>query len=487
QAKGEKEQKVEPKEISRPICQSPAVIRKSFASRKAGYHSEGYFSSDQEEDISVKSDLSVKKNKNADKGLRTTLSNPLEKTMSEPKGRTALMGEMHAFGRSLEESASHFISKVLGTSPEKRKEPIRSASVGNEPLEITEDITADLGGGGDDGEGAHSEAGTYTIDKESPCPEEERARKDIDQVFGVHNEGIALENGRPLPPGVEEKLKLSSQRGSPNWIREWAAQVAEQQQRTPIKTPEKTSLPSQKNKASTPTGPRSAEVQNLLVAAGGPTQRTRRRLPSLPTDQVPFTLSSPLIADPSSTTNASVVSQSDTNLETESFLRDTESVVTAMQARMTRSFTGSLMSAPSPSFDSPQQDVEDAEPSADSDPGSCTGNEFSGRIRGGRNGILRSSFRQEVGKSDPDVQTKSLSAQLRAKLRLLENSGRPSSESPTSSEKLETGKKVVIDRRVVQQEEDEIRKTQDGLNDSGMNQTVGSGHQTRYNRAFRYW
>ncbi|XP_046400861.1 uncharacterized protein LOC124167108 isoform X3 [Ischnura elegans] len=463
-AKGDKGEKSEPKDTVKPFTQSPAVVRKSFASRKAGYHSEGYFSSDQEEDVSVKSDFSVNKTRNGEKVLRGTVSNPLEKTMSDSKGKTALMGEMHAFGRSLEESASHFINKVLGSSPEKRREPIRSASMGNDPLCIEEnDANADLGGGVDDGEGAHSEAGTYTIDKESPCPEEEKARKNIDQVFGVHSGEVTLENGRPLPPGLEEKLKLSSQRGSPNWIREWAAQVAEQhQQRAQTKPQEKNLMSQPKTKASTPTGMRMAETLSSSPAASGPT-RPRRRLPSLPTDQTPH---------------------SDSNLETESFLRDTESVVTAMQARMTRSFTGSLMSAPSPSFDSGgPQEAEDVEPSADSDPGSCSGNEFSGRVRTSRNGILgRSNFRKEVKISETDPGAKSLSAQLRAKLRLLENSARPA--SPTSGEKAEVGKqRAGTERRLGQTaEEDDVERGQD---DNSVMQTSGTGHQTRYNRAFR--
>ena len=42
---------------------SPLPLRKVIATRRAGYHSEGYFSSDQEDD------LFVKKFKNLDKGV----------------------------------------------------------------------------------------------------------------------------------------------------------------------------------------------------------------------------------------------------------------------------------------------------------------------------------------------------------------------------------------------------------------------------------
>jgi hypothetical protein len=43
-------------------------MRKCIAARRAGYHSEGYFSSDQEEDFRGRSDFFVRKFKNLEKG-----------------------------------------------------------------------------------------------------------------------------------------------------------------------------------------------------------------------------------------------------------------------------------------------------------------------------------------------------------------------------------------------------------------------------------
>lgn len=144
-----------------------------------------------------------------------------------------------------------------------------------------------------------SETGTYTIGKDSPSLDEDQSRRDIDRVFGL------------LTDQVGAKTHSSADvdhRSTPNWIREWAAQVAQQQEAPLVHLVGVAKPPS--------APPRMADVPN---------PRPRRRLPTVPPPNGCRSRSSPRPSDMSD--------PSDSSLETESFLRDTESVVSAMQVQ----------------------------------------------------------------------------------------------------------------------------------------------------------
>jgi hypothetical protein len=168
---------------------------------------------------------------------------------------------------------------------------------------------------------AVSETGTYTIGKDSPSPDEDQSRRDIDRVFGLLPSGALSSQSDSLTTitaaGQIESID-NNNRSTPQWIREWAAQVA-QQQEAPLA--HLVNIPaSPANLAKPPSHPRPPPPE--LPTA----QRPRRRLPSVPpgaSNGSSRSRSSPRPSDMSD--------PSDSSLETESFLRDTESVVSAMQ------------------------------------------------------------------------------------------------------------------------------------------------------------
>ncbi|XP_059480039.1 nucleolar protein dao-5-like isoform X2 [Neocloeon triangulifer] len=340
--------------------------------RRAGYHSEGYFSSDQDEDLSIKSDLTALK-KNQEKILKpSTLtqdkkSKPVSSLAIEsnsPNSRRPLAGERRTI--SLEESASQHFAKILA---EKASIPTKSPE-----KEVIETLS-------DNG----SETGTYTIDKESPSPDEEKARSDIDAVFGVGEDEArggydnrTFTRNKEMKNGHEEHTVLSSSyRAGPNWIKEWAAQVAEQHNTQPLSPPNEPVLPSIKSKGRA-TSPLRGTKPSPRASPAPPSRnwppptepsasaKARYKLPSL---------SSPVASDFSDPSESPVHKRNverPVDNETESYLRTTESVMSAMQARMT----------------SQTLDNADSE--------------------------------EEAGLSSGAVTAKSLTAQLRAKLKALE-------------------------------------------------------------------
>ncbi|EFX86641.1 hypothetical protein DAPPUDRAFT_307901 [Daphnia pulex] len=170
---------------------------------------------------------------------------------------------------------------------------------------------------------AASETGTYTIGKDSPSPDEDQSRRDIDRVFGLLPPGALSSQSDSLATitaaGQIDSIE-NNNRSTPQWIREWAAQVA-QQQEAPLAHLNIPAAPA--NLAKPPSHPRPPPPE--LPTA----QRPRRRLPSVPpgaSNGSSRSRSSPRPSDMSD--------PSDSSLETESFLRDTESVVSAMQARV---------------------------------------------------------------------------------------------------------------------------------------------------------
>lgn len=87
---------------------------------------------------------------------------------------------------SLEESASQHFKRILEAPP-------RQASLGAcAPISPPVEIPMEIAGQESPADNV-SEAGTYTIDKESPSPEESRARSEIDLVFGVEESSVACD------------------------------------------------------------------------------------------------------------------------------------------------------------------------------------------------------------------------------------------------------------------------------------------------------
>jgi hypothetical protein len=87
---------------------------------------------------------------------------------------------------SLEESALQHFAKILAEKP--------SNSMASPEREWPD--SADDNG---------SETGTYTIDKDSPSPEEDKARSDIDAVFGVNGEDKASYDARTFTRNKEAR------------------------------------------------------------------------------------------------------------------------------------------------------------------------------------------------------------------------------------------------------------------------------------------
>ncbi|KAF4519294.1 hypothetical protein B566_EDAN017924 [Ephemera danica] len=326
--------------------QAPPVAQLQM--RRAGYHSEGYFSSDQEEDLSTKSDLSVRKAKGLEKGPgRTTNLAQEKRTKPEPLPLanpevSRPSGLMDRRSASLEESASEHFSRILGetTSPVRRQASCGTQDEGSCRSRQCQASSPQSTEVQPDSEDNVSEAGTYTIDKESPSPEEKRARNEIDVVFGVQDV--------PTSPMCDTRTftrPTASYRGGPNWIKEWAAQVAEQQRDL-----ESVQLPS---RGRVSPGGRGAPTSPLLSPVMGwppPSQQQQPQQPMEPAglrgprhklQQV--SAASPVLSDHSDPTESParrrpIQLQPDT--ETESYLRTTESVVTAMQARVTAAEEG---------------------------------------------------------------------------------------------------------------------------------------------------
>ncbi|XP_068248078.1 nucleolar protein dao-5-like isoform X2 [Palaemon carinicauda] len=372
-----------------------------FQGRRAGgYHSEGYFSSDQDDEAprrtaDLKSPRSPRTpelrspqipqrivrstSQDSAKGASLKMRTPspdsssrashamtlnesasylIEKMMSgtpetqrkqpgKPEGRTCCKSEKkptvaEVTGRSKSEKGTKIASKM---TPEARKQ---STSVNSLSSCQTYDVKLALGSEtGKEEKDDVSEAGTYTIEKDSSSPEVEQARNDIDRVFGVsgtESEADITPRGNvpseepwsTTPEADKFKSPNSLSRNSPNWIQQWAAQVAEH-----TKTPE-----SSKTVLSSPRGSK-PNLTSLSSSQESSESRPRRKLPTPPTHHLPYGMTSPRasdISDQESPTKGrllrdlyespSMGQQSDYSRDTQSLLRDTEQLVTSLQARM---------------------------------------------------------------------------------------------------------------------------------------------------------
>lgn len=237
--------------------------------RKAGNHSEGYFSSDPDEEQG-KPKLFVAKVRNTDKKISKPTNLAQEKKIM---------------------SCSFNIDRDSRDRGNKNSE-----QEGEDEEEEEEREGSDVA----------SEAGTYTIDKDSP--EVTTARLNIDNAFGVNS-------GKNNEPQI--KFQMSTTHGNSTWINEWATQVIEHNhQSNTVNTRNHglttTKIPSPiNNRARLPpvTQPMKVEHPNI------PLRPLSSRRPNL------------FLQDECS----------DSSLETECFLKATERVVSAMAARVSLS------------------------------------------------------------------------------------------------------------------------------------------------------
>ncbi|XP_018023411.1 uncharacterized protein LOC108679320 isoform X5 [Hyalella azteca] len=380
-----------------------------------GYHSEGYFSSDQDEDAPRKTDVKSPRSPRTPDAAKSpvvvTLANGVPKSPSQDFSRassSSLRGrpaspDLGAARRTsaatitLNESANFLIEKMINSTPETK----RKSSVGSRPGDSARtcckgldkkpsvaDITgrssrssSEKGSKGSskmDGrkqedsthtncqpfkidrladdmareEDEVSEAGTYTIDKES-SPDADKPQADIEGAFrhaALAEEATAYGSANtPLWDTAEMNSGIS--RSSPNWIQQWAAQVAEQTSGGDLSDPSKCNeLPTLK---SSHTSTRLGKTSHLPSAVGSSADndhlRPRRKLPTPPSlmqQSYPSSAArSNELAELEALAKTRLMSLCDEadrealqvlqDTETRSYLRDTEHLLTSLQARVT--------------------------------------------------------------------------------------------------------------------------------------------------------
>ncbi|XP_070001206.1 nucleolar protein dao-5 isoform X24 [Penaeus vannamei] len=330
--------------------------------RVGGYHSEGYFSSDQDDEGPRRTELKsprsprtpelqspqppqrVVRSTSQDSAKGASLRKQVGKTEGRSCCKTDKKPTVAEFtGRSKSEKGC----KNSKMTPEARKQSNSANSLSScQTFEVKEETEVK------EEKDDVSEAGTYTIEKDSPSPEVEQARNDIDRVFGVSGPESEVDATPATPRGNmvseeswttssdAEKFKSPSSisRSSPNWIQQWAAQVAEH-----TKSPDS----SAKNSLGSPRGHK-PPLASLSSSQESSDSRPRRKLPTLPTHHTPFSVTSPRASDMSDHESptkgrlqhdlyeSSTLPASDYSRDTESFLRDTQQLVTSLQARVER-------------------------------------------------------------------------------------------------------------------------------------------------------
>ncbi|XP_069187266.1 nucleolar protein dao-5 isoform X11 [Procambarus clarkii] len=375
--------------------------------RGGGYHSEGYFSSDQDDEVPRRTELKSPRSPRTPELQSPQTPQRLVRSSSQDSAKGTSL-RMHtpspdnvsrtSHAMTLNESASYLIEKLMNNTPEtQRKQPGKTEgraccksekkptvaevtgraksekgskiavkmtpegrkesnggnSVGTcHTSEVKQDVQSEAGKEEKDDV---SEAGTYTIEKDSSSPEVEQARNDIDRVFGISGTESEVDvvtprgnapTEEPWTPAPEhDKFKKSGQRekspgslsrSSPNWIRQWAAQVAEHTK--PSDASIKTALGS-------PRGPK-PPLASLSSSQESSDSRPRRKLPTPPAHHSPFAIAALKandLSDHESPTkgrqhqelfSSPVLGQIDYSRDTESLLRDTEQLVTSLQARV---------------------------------------------------------------------------------------------------------------------------------------------------------
>ncbi|XP_050693905.1 mucin-19-like [Eriocheir sinensis] len=343
-----------------------------LAGRRGGYHSEGYFSSDQDDDNPRRTELKSPRSPRTPELRSPQTPQRLVRSSSQdsakggslrmhstpspdtPRGAPAAPHSLPAL--TLHESASFLLEKMMTTAPESLRKHQGSRSEGR-PCCRTEGKKPTLAEAtGRSGKNkamdrmnaecrkqsssvtslssSHtfemkqdpakeekddvSEAGTYTIEKDSSSPEVEQARSDIDRVFGISGTESEVEGGGlgsnqltprgpPPPPddpwaspagadqdkfkkpGQREMSPGSLSRNSPNWIQQWAAQVAEHTKTTselskpPQSSPRGTRGAANTTASPSPLNPLNTHSISLSSSQESSEARPRRKLPTPPT------------------------------------------------------------------------------------------------------------------------------------------------------------------------------------------------------------
>lgn len=227
--------------------------------------------------------------------------------------------QQHSIESDTEGGANYEDEEVAGLLLDLAGNPAgASAAMANDEEEEEEEEEEDGQQRGGDNDTA-SETGTYTIGKDSPSPDEDQSRRDIDRVFG-----LVPSSSPPRFANAEGGSVHTGTDSTPQWVRDWAAQVAQQQQEASSLLPP----PGSVGLTKPPSHPQHRPPPPELPTSARP----RRRLPSVP----PGALINGNSRSRSSprTSQAEMSDPSDSSLETESFLRDTESVVSAMQVHI---------------------------------------------------------------------------------------------------------------------------------------------------------
>ncbi|XP_063612953.1 centrosomal protein of 170 kDa protein B-like [Penaeus indicus] len=317
--------------------------------RVGGYHSEGYFSSDQDDEGPRRTELKSPRSPRTPELQSPQTPQRIVRSTSQDSAKGASLrmrtpspdnSSRASHAMTLNESASYLIEKMMSCTPETQRKQVGKTEGRSCCKTDKKPTVAEFTGRSKSEKGCKnskmtpearkqsnsanslsscqtfevkeetevkeekddvSEAGTYTIEKDSPSPEVEQARNDIDRVFGVSGPESEADATPATPRGNivseeswttssdAEKFKSPSSisRSSPNWIQQWAAQVAEH-----TKSPDN----SVKNSLGSPRGHK-PPLASLSSSQESSDSRPRRKLPTLPTHHTPFSVTSPRASD----------------------------------------------------------------------------------------------------------------------------------------------------------------------------------------------
>ncbi|XP_043231094.1 collagen alpha-1(I) chain-like isoform X3 [Amphibalanus amphitrite] len=276
-----------------------------------GYHSEGYFSSDQDVD-----------SREGSRRAALPRQSALARTPSPRGGSGSGSGRLAARRATVTRvPASSGLKKsaTMGAMPPRQEQPSSRGGGGRE-----EDTPDDV-----------SEAGTYTIENE---PDGEEAARQVDEAFGgledygeerrSDAESSSKEGSPDRDTETSSKPSAYSSGGS-NWIEQWAAEVTKHNQEN-LKKAQKAPSPGATTKP--PTGS-SSPWSRQTVSPDGSASRPRRKLPTPPG------LSRSPVTGAGEKSSPSRSAGAGASLDTESYLRTTEDVMSALQARIDAAHT----------------------------------------------------------------------------------------------------------------------------------------------------
>lgn len=268
---------------------------KHLSTPKAGYHSEGYFSSDQDEESIKLRNRSTKLHHTSTISPVTEDKDFLPKLNGEKSAESSKRKTQNLRRSSMNDiDVKDMLKGKLNTTFTREKK--------EEPEKMQECDKSDT----------VSEAGTYTVDKE------ESTRSDGEPDL---NGTIVINDDAEFPP----RKTLTPE--NHKWINEWVQKVAEESSMHPPKEPPIPNLSSGSSSTSASKIPSPVNTMPKIKEPVVP--RRSDRLNQAKINGTSHRRSSSLSAKDFSENR-----KSDSSLETESYLLATESVVVAMQSRM---------------------------------------------------------------------------------------------------------------------------------------------------------